>query len=248
MKNKPAYGIESVDHALNLLTVLQEEGSLRLTDAAERLGVARSTAHRLLAMLVYHGYAAQDEHRRYVAGPAIQFRRGLPSAEQLRRLALPHLQQLVGRCDETANLQVLVGDHIRFVASVESEHVLRVGNRAGRMLPAHLASGGLALLACLKETEVASLYAAPDASPVDLPRLQSALRQTRKQGFALNNQSTEAGVTAIGRAVRGPDGTPLAAVCIAVPSVRFSRERLAEWSTSHVQAVAAIERELKATS
>lgn len=248
MKNKPAYGIESVDHALNLLTVLQEEGSLRLTDAAERLGVARSTAHRLLAMLVYHGYAAQDERRRYVAGAAIQFRRGLPSAEQLRRLALPHLQQLVGRCDETANLQVLVGDHVRFVASVESEHVLRVGNRAGRMLPAHLASGGLALLACLKDTEVASLYAAADASPVDLPRLQNTLRQTRKQGFALNNQSTEAGVTAIGRAVRGPDGNPLAAVCIAVPSVRFSRERLAEWSTAHVQAVAAIEREMKGTS
>jgi DNA-binding IclR family transcriptional regulator len=163
----------------------------------------------------------------------------------LRRLAQPHLEELVARCNETANLQVLVGDHVRFVASVESEHVLRVGNRAGRMLPAHLASGGLALLACLREAEIDDLYAAPDASPVDLPRLHNALRQTRKRGYALNNQNTEPGVTAIGRPVRGPDGTPLAAVCIAVPSIRFSRDRLTEWSIPHTDAVTALERELR---
>jgi DNA-binding IclR family transcriptional regulator len=92
---------------------------------------------------------------------------------------------------------------------------------------------------------VDDLYAAPDATPVDLVRLHTALRQTRKRGFALNNQNTEPGVTAIGRVVRGPDGAPLAAVCIAVPSVRFSRERLAEWTAPHTAAVAALERELR---
>ena len=52
MKNKPAYAIDSVDHALHLVQLLQHEGPLRVTDAAERLDVSRSTAHRLLAMLV----------------------------------------------------------------------------------------------------------------------------------------------------------------------------------------------------
>ena len=51
MKNKPAYAITSVDHALQLATVLQVEGPLTVSEAAERLGVARSTAHRLLSML-----------------------------------------------------------------------------------------------------------------------------------------------------------------------------------------------------
>ena len=70
MKNQPVYSIDSVDHALHLAAVLQQEGSLRVFEAAERLGVARSTAHRLLAMLVYRDFAEQGPDRRYLAGPA----------------------------------------------------------------------------------------------------------------------------------------------------------------------------------
>lgn len=245
MKNKPAYGIESVDSALRLAVLLQEEGGLRVTDAARRLGVARSTAHRLLAMLVYHDFAAQDADRRYVPGPVLAHGRAHSSAARLRQLAQPHLEALVARCGETANLQILVGDHIRFVASVESDQPLRVGNRGGRMLPAHLASGGLALLALLPEAEITLLYTAPDAPPVDLRRLLADLRRIRRIGFALNNQSTEIGVTAVGRAVHGPDGVPVAAMCIAVPSTRFTRQRLDEWSGPHMEAIADLEQELR---
>jgi len=248
MKNKPAYGVESVDNALRLAVLLQEEGGLRVTDAARRLGVARSTAHRLLAMLVYRDFAAQDQDRRYVPGPVLGRGRAPESSAQLRELALPHLEALVARCGETANLQILVGDHIRFVASVESDQVLRVGNRGGRMLPAHLASGGLALLALLPETEVTALYTAADAPPVDLPRLLADLRRIRRHGYALNEQATETGVTALGRAVRGPDGEPVAALCIAVPTARFTRERFAEWSGPHLAAIADLEGELRATT
>ncbi|MGW6742889.1 IclR family transcriptional regulator [Streptomyces sp. NPDC055025] len=246
MKNKPSYGIESVDNALRLAVLLQEEGTLRVTDAARHLGVARSTAHRLLAMLVYRDFAAQDHDRRYVPGPVFQHGRAHRPVERLRQLALPRLEALVAQCGETANLQILVADHIRFVASVESDQVLRVGNRGGRMLPAHLASGGLALLALLPETTVTALYAAADAPPVDLPHLLADLRKIRRQGFALNNQATEVGVTAVGRAVRGPDGDPVAALCIAVPTARFTRERLTDWSAPHTAAIADLERELHA--
>ena len=61
MRNKPAYAIESVDHALHLAQLLQQEGPLRVTDAAGRLGVSVSTAHRLLAMLVYRDFAEQTQ-------------------------------------------------------------------------------------------------------------------------------------------------------------------------------------------
>ena len=46
VKDRPAYAIESVDHALRLATLLQHEGPLGVSEAARRLGVARSTAHR----------------------------------------------------------------------------------------------------------------------------------------------------------------------------------------------------------
>ncbi|WP_236787611.1 IclR family transcriptional regulator [Amycolatopsis sp. GM8] len=228
MKNKPAYGIDSVDHALHLATLLQQEGPLRVTEAAQRLGVARSTAHRLLAMLVYRDFAEQDADRRYCAGPIL--RRpvfGEPLAD-LRRIALPHLQSLTARTGETSNLQVVVGDQVRFAASVECDQVLRVGDREGRLLPAHLASGGRSVLATMDEEDVLALYPDPDDS-IDLDALVRDLRRVRRQGFAVNDQKTEVGVTAIGCAVRGRPGAVTAAISIAMPTVRYRRDHLPEW-------------------
>src|SRR3989442_5129785 len=71
MKNKPRYPLQSVDHALQLLQILRDNGSLRVSEAAQELGTARSTAHRLLAMLVYRDFAVQDEARNYLPGPAL---------------------------------------------------------------------------------------------------------------------------------------------------------------------------------
>ena len=71
MKNKPSYALDSVDNALLLVQMLRDQGRLRVRQAAEDLGIAPSTAHRLLAMLVYRDFARQDEHRCYVPGPGL---------------------------------------------------------------------------------------------------------------------------------------------------------------------------------
>ncbi|GAA5140512.1 IclR family transcriptional regulator [Pseudonocardia adelaidensis] len=244
MKNKPAYGIDSVDHALHLATLLLHEGPLRVTDAAARLGVARSTAHRLLAMLVYRDFAEQDEDRRYAAGPVLRGAVAPEPVADLRRLALPHLEALAARTDESVNLVIVVGDQARFVATVESTHVLRVGDREGRVLPARLASGGRAVLAGRPEEEVVDLHSAVDSPVADVPALLRDLRRVRKQGFAVNDQATETGVTAIGQAVPCPAGMVPAAVSIAMPTARYRRDRLPEWTRDLATTVARIERDL----
>lgn len=60
-KERPAYAITSVDHALRLAALLQLEGATTVTDAAARLGVAPSTAHRLLASAP--SWRASGRHR-----------------------------------------------------------------------------------------------------------------------------------------------------------------------------------------
>ena len=246
MKNSPAYSVGSVDHALHLATILQLEGPLRVADAADRLGVARSTAHRLLAMLVYRDFAEQDSSRHYVAGPMLRRPTAAEPIAEMRRVALPHLRALAARVDETVNLLVLVGDYVHFVASVEGSQVLRVGDREGRMLPAHLASGGRAILAQRPEEEVISLYSAPDSCEVDLAALLRDLRRVRRQGFAVNNQDTESGLTAIGRAVKGRPAVVSAAISIAMPTVRYHRQRLVSWVQDLTTVVDRIEHDLGA--
>jgi IclR family transcriptional regulator, acetate operon repressor len=243
MQNRPAYAIDSVDKALLLAVLLQQEGPLRVTDAAERLGVSVSTAHRLLAMLVYRDFAHQQEDRRYRAGRVLQgaASSGAPVTE-VRRVALPYLRRLVDRLDETANVMVPVGSDVRFVATVECDQLLRVGDRTGRRLPAHRTSGGKALLAALPPDALEEALQSVDE--IARPQLLRELKAARRRGVAVNDQGTEAGVTAVGAAVRDPAGTPVAAVSVAVPTVRFSREALPRWADELTAVAVAIEREL----
>jgi IclR family transcriptional regulator, acetate operon repressor len=245
VKNRPPYAIGSVDSALLLATVLQQEGPLRVTDAAQRLGVSVSTAHRLLGMLVYRDFADQLPDRRY--GPGRLLRGvGVPQATvaRLREVALPHLRELVDRTGETANVMVLSGADVRFVATVECGHVLRVGDRTGRTLPARLSSGGRALLAALPDDVLAGLVG--DLGDPDAARLHRELRSVRRRGYAVNDQATEAGLTAVGVAVPPVPGAPPAALSLAMPSVRFSRGEAPGWGAALAAAAAAIAAELTA--
>lgn len=227
MRNEPPYPIASVDHALHLAVVLQQEGPLRVSEAAERLGVSPSTAHRLLAMLVYRGFAEQRPDRRYEAGDVLRTTATRAPVALLRQAALPHMRQLVERMQESVNLLVLAGADVWFVATAECAQVLRVGSRAGRTLPAHLTSGGVALLAALPADEVTALF--EKRPEVDLARLRRELAQVRGRGFAINDQRTEAGLTAIAVAVRDAGGSAVAAVALAMPTARFARDRIEEW-------------------
>jgi DNA-binding IclR family transcriptional regulator len=244
VKNKPMYGIASVDSALLLASLLQQEGAMRVTDAAARLGVSVSTAHRLLGMLVYRDFAEQLPDRRY--GPGSVLRRGpvqQASVARLREVALPHLRRLVDAVGETANVMVLAGSEVRFVATVESAQVLRVGDRTGRTLPAYRSSGGKAVLASLPDDEVIALL--EPMAEAAAARVLRELRTVRRRGFAVNDQETEAGLTAVGVAVPHAAGFTGAALSVAAPTARYSRDRLPVWGAALSEAAGAIARDLE---
>lgn len=229
LKDPPAYAIASVDHALRLAATLQLEGSLSVAGAAERLGVARSTAHRLLQMLVYRDFAVQDASRVYHAGPVLQLAEHSGSqTARLRTASLPHLRRLVAVFDESANVTIRTGATARFIATVESEQTLRVGSREGMVFPAHRTTGGILLLAELDDGELAAVYAgyAADSGGPDPGRLRAELARIRRSGFAVNQGRSERGVVAVGVPVRDAGGVAVAGISMAIPSVRYDRERL----------------------
>ena len=230
----PAYPLSSVDNALRLLTLLHVRGSLRVAEAAAELGVAASTAHRLLAMLRARGFAEQDGSRAYRPGPALV---GLASVgsprPDLSTAAHGPLAALARTTGETTHLVVLEGNGVRFVDGVDGEQPLRVGSRVGVLLPAHATSGGKALLAELAPEELRALYAAglptTRAGAVrDLAALRRELGRVRRQGFALNLEESERGVNAVGTCVRSASGAAVAAAVVAAPAARCGRRELLE--------------------
>lgn len=232
-KNPPAYVVASADHALRAAVMLQLEGGLTVSQVAERLGVARSTAHRLLQTLVYRDFAVQDDARKYYPGPVLELAAHSQSrTSRLRAAALPHLQRLVDLVGESANLTIRTGDTTRFIASVECRQALRVGTREGMVFPAHRTTAGLVLLADLEPDEVAELYderrftERADERP-DLPGLRAQLGRVRRAGFALNNGLSERGVVAVGVPVRDAAGVAVAGLSVSMPSIRYDRNNLA---------------------
>ena len=232
MKNKPPYAIESVDNALRILQTLRDSGQVRVSDVAAELGIARSTAHRLLAMLVYRDFAVQSEDRSYRPGPAIAAEplRAEP-AQRLRQVMRPHMEALCDQVAETINLVVRLGTMTRFLHTVESVHVLRVGDRQGTVLPAWKTSGGKALLAELPDARLTALLRSANGRPPDgmtaaeRRSLVTELRVVRDQGYAENIEESESGVCAIGVCVRDRTGDPVAALSVSAPSVRYTHER-----------------------
>jgi IclR family acetate operon transcriptional repressor len=198
-------------------------------------------------MLVYRDFAVRNPDRSYGAGPALQLVAPTDAPiSLLREVALPHLHDLVERVRESANLVVMAGTEVRFIATVECDQVLRVGDRAGRRLPAHLTSGGKAILAGLPRSTVDELYA--DDPDIDLPRLRRTLTLVRQRGFAINDQQTETGLTALGMVFAHGTGVPKAAACLALPTARFNRDRLPGLIAALTAAVQRIEHDLTKTT
>lgn len=231
LQRKPSYALESVDNALRLIQLLRDVGQLRIKDAAEELGIAPSTAHRLMAMLVYRDFAVQNESRHYQPGPAIGLApAGMQWAKNLRIKAQPHLELLSSRLSETVNLMIRVGSKVRFLSTIESDTFLRVGDRQGTVFNARATSGGKALLAELPESALHQLYRSKGAAlSGDLlderayASLTSELATARTTGYALNRDSTELGVSAVGFALHNIAGEAIGAFAVASPSLRFTR-------------------------
>ena len=198
--------------------MLRDVGAVRLKQAATELDIAPSTAHRLLAMLVYRGFAVQDEQRTYHPGPAM----GAGPAErgwtrEFTDRCRPHLEALAAVCGETVNLVIRTGTQCRFLMSVESDAVLRVGDRQGQVLPAELTSGGRSLLAELPDDALQRLYLKPPGPGDD------ELDATDRRLGPVNVEQTEEGIAAFGISIHTGSGRPIGAISVAVPTIRYRR-------------------------
>lgn len=218
------------------MKLIIEEGALSVTDAASVLDVNASTAHRLLVTLVLDGFAVQRDDRLYAVGPALHNPAlAAPLAPPTMSLR-PALEALFTRTGETVHTSTLVGTRIQHVDGIEStSYSLRFGLRVGVWLPAHITAGGKALLAELSNDEVLARYKMALSGPrgqrldIDLDSLIDQLDDVRATRIAWNFEESEPGLAAMAVSV-GTLGGERAAMTIAVPIARYTRELGERWS------------------
>jgi DNA-binding IclR family transcriptional regulator len=226
----PQYPIESVDNALKVLLLLGERNELRLTDVAEYLHVATSTAHRLLAMLQYRGFMRQDPRTKlYLPGTALTgVAFSILQRYDVRGVLHPAVESLNRELAETVHLAVLDGTTVRFIDAIESPQATRVASRLGKMMPANCTSTGKALLADLPVEDLERLYPGeelPGLTPNSIrtrSALEKELQKVRRQGYATSSQESEDGVCSVAVALPSGQAPMRLALNVAVPVYRMN--------------------------
>ncbi|MGH3494888.1 MAG: IclR family transcriptional regulator [Sciscionella sp.] len=221
-------GVQSLQRAFTLLEGLADTGGeASLSELAARTGLPLPTIHRLIRTLVSLGYVRQGANRRYALGSRL-IRLGEGAGRQFGTWARPLLAELVDAVGETANLAILEGDEVVYVAQVPSRHSMRMFTEVGRRLLPHGTGVGKAMLAQLPAAEVTQLvrrtgmpaYTSNTRTTVD--GLLAELAHITERGYATDEGEQELGVRCI--AVPVPSAPTLAAISVSGPEGRLTME------------------------
>jgi DNA-binding IclR family transcriptional regulator len=238
---------QSVERALQLLDELGA-GPMRLGPLADRIGVHKSTALRLLQTLERYGYVRRE-------GEAPEFALGLRIVElsgsllerlDLRQVATRPLKRLGALTGETVHLAVRDEAAVVYVDKVESSHPVRMYSRVGGRAPIQCTGVGKVLLAYTPFDEWPSfeLRRYTDRTITTLPALRAAAEEIRSQGWGRDEQEHEETIRCIAAPVFGPQGQIVAAVSVSVPTSRLSPKRLEAHLPALLEATDEITREL----
>ena len=225
--------------ALDILELIEgAERPLPLGAIAERIGITKPAAHRLLHVLVERGYVEQDpETQNYLATlrlAIIGF--GHLAATGMREVTFPELHRLAAEPGELVRLAVIEGDDLAWIVEAQGARSgLRYDGNLGRQAVLHATAAGKAWLSTMSDEDAVALVmrkgfpgdeeTGPKAvTTVDA--LLATLKETRAQGYSMAIEEAAIGVNAVAVPVFDPQsGEPVGSIIVVGPSARMTPER-----------------------
>lgn len=205
-----------------------------IPDVVALTGLDRSAVQRLLYTLRAERFLRQDQRtKRYTLGPRVlDLAHGFQQGDALRRIALPFLDDLARRTEETVNLTELDGADVVYIARIGSRHVVSVDLALGTRLPAWCTGPGRAILSRLAPQEIEQLVPPEPLAartPRTVTRRSEVLRRiarAARDGFAVNDQEAFIGDISVAAPILDGAGRPVGAINIAVPFPRWTLKRV----------------------
>ena len=221
--------------ASRLLSVLaafdERHRTLTLTDIADRSGLPRPTAHRIIGELVEWGALFRAESGAYAVGRRL-WKLGLLAPDQsgLREIASPFLQDIYGATLATVHLAIRDGDRVLYLDRVSGHKSVPVVSRIGSRLPLHATGVGKVLLAYapadVQERVLGNLTRVTARTVIHRGHLENEIRRVHRDGFAQTAEEMSLGACSVAVPVRHLDGSVAAAIGIVVPNLQRDRARL----------------------
>jgi len=225
--------VRAVSKALNVLGLIATGEVMTGRDLALRMGLPKSTAHRMLGDLI-ELRLVQRVGERLVIGPRItELAGGRVGSQRLMHVAQPEMIALRDRCRETVALHMLERGRRLLLYQAESTHEHRwVYTNLGKHMPLHAGAASKVLLAMLPEDEARALVdqtglqAFTPSTPRDRGRLMRELEGIRRDRCAISVQEVTDGIASIAVPLETGDRGPRAALCVTGPMVRLTAAAL----------------------
>ena len=223
-------GTQAIDRAAELLArVVESHRPLGVGELAADTGLPKSTTSRLVGALERRGLVQRAGDRRVAPGPVLLRFAHRDTSAGLVELAAPALRALADLSGETINLGVPTPLGVEHLAQEDSRHFVGGTNWIGRRVPYESTANGKVLHAFSTER------------PADA-------RAIRAQGYAVAVDELERGLAALAAPVFGPDGVAVAALSISGPTIRLTRDRIAELAPALVEQAQSLSERLGATT
>jgi IclR family transcriptional regulator, KDG regulon repressor len=244
--------LSSVANAIRVVKAFSDdEFELGISRLAARLGLAKSTVHRLASTLIDAGVLEQNpETGKYRLGLLVfelgsLVRRKIDVYHEAR----PWLFTLRDQTGETVHLAVLGRQGLVYINYIESQKAIRMSTGLGQRKPLHCTAEGKALLAfqpaeIIERTIAAGLERLTPKTITDPGALRDELAVIRARGYAIDDEESEPGMRCISAPVRDDSGHVTAAVGIAGPVQRLTKKMLLSHAPALLNAVASISQRL----
>jgi IclR family transcriptional regulator, KDG regulon repressor len=233
-KENGAGRLSSVTSALLVMKAFSaEEAEIGISSLAKRLGLAKSTVHRLAVTLAVEGFLEQNpETGRYRLGLSL-FTLGALARRRMdvSNVSRPLLGVLRDKFQEAATLAILSRTSIMYLHNLESGQAIGIRAHIGDLKPAFCTAEGRVLLAHSPPAVVAEVLngdlTARTSKTVTKPaELKRALEEVRASGYAIDDEESEAGMRCVAAPVRDISGKVIAAVGVAGPTQRLTKKDL----------------------
>jgi IclR family acetate operon transcriptional repressor len=242
------YIVKPVYKALQVLLCLGEERrQLSLTEICYRVDLPKTTVYRYLQTMVACGFVAYDPSTElYRLGLRVWQLGGLAHQRlHIREIALPFMQELRNRYNETVNLGEIDGTEVVYIEMVESRHSLRMRAEIGGRDPVYSTSLGKAMLAFIPEEQwqqhlPARLTARTTRTLTTFAALRQDLYAIRERGFAVDEGENEEGSCCVGAPIYNQHGVVIAAISLSAPASRLDERLAHEVGASLIQATRSI--------
>ncbi len=224
-------GVRSVATAVGLLDCFMEDEELGVSEVARRLGVAKSTAHRLLTTLAAGGLIEQSP----VSG---KYRLGIHLFElghlalsrvELRRQSKELLEELREASGWMVHLAVASGSDTLYLERLPTLRGMQAMGEYRRRWPLHATSSGKVICAydpIAAQARISAGFPKYAAYTIDSESgFRSALAEIRRQGYASSSNELMTGLASVAAPVIDNQGFARGAVSITGSAYEFERQR-----------------------